>query len=255
MTTLRKRATRDSQAKLLAAFGSARLDVEAEEERRRTLTASQAAAAGFEIALQCYQQRVAPRTRRMLPRHAFDELRPASQAAARRDAARHVEQQREQRALEQQALALQAELRGLRREFRALAQAVGAHCRKEQSAVLCALGECVASVDASIAAHRADCAESPHLLNRALESSRIAHRDFLHRALTVAASITTTYGKLTFAHTRIPVRIRDRLRHASTEDLLLLFDTLSFEDGALQFMLSRYPPGPDDGGEMNPLEL
>jgi hypothetical protein len=239
---MRKRAAREAQAKLAAVFAVARADMETEEGRKRALVEQTAAAAGYELGFEFFHALVAPRSRFMIPRTLFDDLKRVTHENALRATAHQLDLERRQRELEQQNIELRDELRAMRRDYRTLGQAVDLHCRREQSAVLAALQDCVRSLDAAITQHRADCSESPHLLNRALEESRLAHRDFVRRALDAAAGITVAYQRATIAHTRIPRRIRDQLRHATDDDLLLLLDTLSFEDGVLQFLLYRFPP-------------
>lgn len=242
---MRKRAAKEAQAKLVAAYTTARLDVEQEEERARSLVDTRHAAGANELAFNFFSQLVSPKARLMIPRPLFDDLKQTSQAAAQQSSAIQLRLQKERRSLEQQNLNLQEELRALRRDFRALAQAVELHCRKEQSAVLGALQNVVKALDDSISQHRAECAESPYLLNKAMEDSRLAHREFAQRALDAAAQMTAGYGRSTFAHTKIPLRIRNRLRRSSVEDLMLLLDTLSFEDGVLQYLLHKFPPEED----------
>lgn len=243
---MRKRAAKEAQTRMLAAYQAARVDLEADEERTRAHIDVQASAHMHQVAFAFFHALVAPRSRMMIPRPLFEELRLLAQRDAQVASQRSLELQREQRRLEEQNLALQEELRALRRDFRALGQAVDLHCRKEQSAVLGTLQEAIKSLDESISLHRAECAESPHLLNRALEESRLAHREFVSKALDAAAQITLSYTRSTPYHTRIPTRIRDRLRHSSVEDLMLTLDTLSFEDGVLQYLLHLHPPPKDD---------
>lgn len=243
---MRKRAAREAQARMVAAYATQRLDLEADEEKSRLITETQAYSNGNELAFHFYHVLVMPKSRMMIPRPLFDELKINSQIASQQSSEIRISLQKERRSLEQQNLNLQEELRSLRRDFRTLAQAVDLHCRKEQSAVLSALQEVIRTIDDSITQHRSDCVESPQLLNKALEESRLAHREYAQKALDAAAQITTaTYGKATFAHTRIPLRIRNKLRNSSVEDLMLLFDTVSFEDGALQFLLHKFPPDVD----------
>jgi len=46
-------------------------------------------------------------------------------------------------------------------------------------------------------------------------------------------------------HTRIPPRIRRVLSGMDQDTILVLFDTLSFDDAVLQYLLFKFPPGPD----------
>ena len=43
-------------------------------------------------------------------------------------------------------------------------------------------------------------------------------------------------------HSNLPHRIKSQLEDQSREELLLILDALSFEDGVLQYLEAKYPP-------------
>jgi hypothetical protein len=244
-----KKAGSDRAAALQAA---ARLDMEIEEEKARQGVEHVEALERATAAVEFYRELVAPASRMMVPRRTYNELKEKMRAEGEASASRVLEVQKEARRLEAFNSQLHYELVQLRREVRGLTSTVLTGLDTQSQNVQLALRTTVTSIDNAIKRGRLDASESAHLLNRTLEQARQAHLDLAQQTQAQAQKITAVWQEHTSMHSRIPPRIRQKLRSTAVEDLLLVLDGLSFEEGVLKFLLYRFPPELDDPFAVTP---
>jgi hypothetical protein len=106
----------------------------------------------------------------------------------------------------------------------------------------------VSRIERDILHHRDDVSECARHLNTSLERARTRSLRLAKECLSAADRITETlqtHHRMRM-HSMIPPRIRQLLSRMEKDDLLLILDTLSFEESVRQYLLYRFPPGADD---------
>jgi hypothetical protein len=237
---------REKQEKFALGQLMERQDAEIDEEKGRQWLELCERLDRAEAMLQFHETLVHPSSHLMVMHTAYGDLRSKMQREGALSAERVLAMQIEMRRMEKAGALLQHELVHLRAEVRNLSTGVNAHLGKVNDTVQDRLQGFVASVEAGILRQRDDASECGVYLNQSLEDARSRHVQLARDAQLKAHEITQLWQENTSMHTRIPPRIRGALAVLPKDDLLLILDTLSFEDVALKYLLYRLAPGPDD---------
>lgn len=237
---------REKMEKFAQQQSTERLDEEIAEDQARREQELQEKLERDEIYIEFYQILVNPVNRLMVSFTAFAEMRNKMQKDGASSASRILSMQEEMYKQQKFHQNLQKEMVHLRAENRALSAKVGQLMEEVSTTVDRRLTNCIDSVEGSILRQREDCAETLYLLNRSLEESKHKALRVAEDALFAANRVTKLMQENTSMHSKIPHRIRTTLQGLEKEELLLMLDTLSFDEPALQYLLYRYPPSRDD---------
>ena len=240
------RKAREKAEKFAAQQLAERLDMEADEEKARQWQELVERMERTQLLLEFHEALVHPSNKLMISHTAYDELRAKMQKESSRSAERVLSMQVGQRQVERHSKQLQQELVHLRSEVRTLSAQVSGQVDAHRHKVHSSLQNFVDSLEASIVGQREDAVESGNLLNLTLEESRVAHVALAKKVDAKAQQVTALWQDNTSMHTRIPPRIRATLTRLDKDDLMLILDTLSFDDTVLKYLQYRYSPGPDD---------
>ena len=244
--TAKQRKDREKAERLAAAQEAERLEFDADEDKGRQWVELQQRMERLETSVEFYERLVAPQNHLMVWRRDYEELRQKMQLEGGLSASRVLAMQQEVYEKEQHHSVLQQELVHLRTECKLLAAKVNKRTEAMQLQVTDRLEECINAIEGSIQRQRSDAAECAQHLHYALDNARVESSELAKGSLSTAQKVTLTIQENTSMHTRLPRRIRSQLQKLDKEDLLLILDTLSFEDSTLQHMLYRFPPGDDD---------
>ena len=238
---------REKAEKFAAMQLSERQDMEADEEKARQWHVELVERMErTQLLLEFHEDLVNPAAKLMMPYKAYGDLQSKMQRESARSAERLLSMQLEQRQVERHSKALQHELVHLRSEVRTLSAAVSTQVDLNRGKVHRALDDFCHALESSIVGARDDARESGHLLNTTLEQARVEHIALAHQVDAKAQQITALWQENSSMHTRIPPRIRATLTRLEKDDLMLILDTLSFEDIVLKYLQYRFSPGPDD---------
>lgn len=244
--TAKERKDREKLERLAAAQEAERIEFDGEEDKGRQWVELMQRMERLEVSAEFYERLVAPQSRLMVWRTEYDELRHKMQVEGALSANRVLAMQKEVYEKEKHHVLLQQELVHLRTECKVLAGQMRKTTDQLQAAVAERLRECIAAIEGSIERHRNDAIESAQHLHVALDHARVQAAELAKASLATAQKVVHTMQENSSMHTRLPRRIRTQLQRLDKEELLLILDTLSFEDSTLQHMLYRFPPGPDD---------
>ncbi len=240
---------REKQEQFAAMQFQERQEYELEEERARSSSELMERAGRAELMLHFYEIMINPASRLMVSHATLDRLRHAMQSEGALSAQRLLEMQVELRRLEKGGEALQHEIVHLRGEVRGLLNQAAQSLGSIRSGVDKAVDGFITELEHSCRIHgdpvlatKLKAAE----LDVVLEDVRQRHVEVARKAQAKATDITRLWQEQTSMHTRIPPRIRRILQGLDKDDLLLIIDTLSFEDVVHKYLLYRYSPGIDD---------
>lgn len=223
-----------------------RQDMELDEEKARQLNELSEQLQRYDILVQHYATLVNPQSRLMVYRTSYDELRQSMQKEGTVTAERVVKLQSDMRRHERESTtALQLEIIDLKNQVRVLSKKVNESLEQSRQQVSAALLATVRNIDDAVAQHRSEVGESGHLLCTVLEQTRESHAAMLLRLHEQVEAITRVHIDNTSMHTRIPPRIRKTLQSMDKDQLIVLLDTLSFEDSVVRHLRYTFPPGPD----------
>ena len=246
------RKDREKAEQYAALLLQQRQDLDIEEERGRQNQEILERLDRAELGVEYYQRMTDPQSRIMVRRTDFDEMRNNLQRDSLLSAQRIFDLQEMHNAIKVSHVELQQELVYLRGECKILASNLQKSAQTTQQQVISEVSSCISRIQDQILHHREDTAESGQLLNMALEKARLAAIDQANVALAQAQKISSLMQQHHPMHSRIPKRVKNILASLEKDDLLMILDTLSFEDSVLQYLLYRHPPGPDDpfGGHL-----
>lgn len=240
---------REKQEQFAALQFQERQDFELEEERARSTAELMERAGRAELMLHFYEIMVHPASRLMISHATLDRLRHTMQNEGALSAQRLLEMQVELRRLEKGGEALQHEIVHLRGDVRGLLSQASQSLAMIRSGVDKAVDGFIEQLEVSCRIHgdpvlatKVKGAE----LDVVLEDVRRRHAEVARKAMAKATDITRLWQEQTSMHTRVPPRIRRILQGLDKDDLLLIIDTLSFEDVVHKYLLYRYSPGLDD---------
>jgi hypothetical protein len=199
-----------------------------------------------ELGVEYFQRMIDPQSRIVVRRTEFDEMRSNLQRDLVLSSQRIFDLQEMHSAIKVAHVELQQELVYLRVECKSLAANLHRSAQQSQEQVMAEVSQCIARIEQQILHHRQDTSESGQLLNAALEKARLAAIENANVALATAHKISSLMQQHHPVHSRIPRRIKLALEALEKDELLMILDTLSFEDSVLQYLLYRYPPGLDD---------
>lgn len=226
-----------------------RLDYELEEERARSNAELVERVGRAELMNHFYELMMQPSSRLMIAHTTFEKLRMSMQNEGALSAQRLLEMQVELRRAEKGSEALTHELVHLRGEVRSLLSQAAASLAAVQLKVEASAARFFADLKASASVHGDPLqATGPRAaeLEVVLDEVRRQHANIAMKAQFKASEMTTIWQEQTSMHTRIPPRIRRTLQNLDKDALLLILDTLSFEDVVHKYLLFRYSPGVDD---------
>jgi hypothetical protein len=242
----KERKDREKAEAHAAALLQQRQDLDVEEEKARQQQEMLERLDRAELGVEYFQRMIDPQSRIVVRRTEFDEMRNNLQRDSVLSAQRIFDLQEMHNAIKVAHVELQQELVYLRSECKSLAANLHKSAQQCQDQVIAEVSQCVARIEHQILHHRQDTAESGQLLNLALEKARLAAIENANVALATAHKISSLMQQHHPMHSRIPRRIKRILEQLEKEELLMILDTLSFEDSVLQYLLYRHPPGPDD---------
>lgn len=242
----KQKKDREKAEKAVAQMAQERQDTEIDEDKARQLVELTERMSRLEITNEFFERMVSPGSRLMVRRTDYDAIRKQMQVEAAASADRVLSMQTRFHDMQRSHSVLLQELAHLRGECKRLASTITSETGKMRGTVADALQECVASIEGEIVRHRRDAAECAQHLNLSLEESRLRAVKMADEALRQAQKVTQIMQEHTSMHTRIPARIRSALQRLEKDELMLILDTLSFEDAALQYLMYRFPPGHDD---------
>lgn len=245
--TAKERKEREkAEAQAQAQFAERR-QFEISEERDRQQVELMERMERLEAVSEFFAWMVNPASRLMVRRTEYEAIREimVQDAAAK---AKQIEDLSTQYwDMKRQYTSVQEDLVHLRSECRALQQQVKKEFVATANHVRDALSDCVARIESDILDHREDIAQCGVHLNRALEEARLRSVQLAKTTLQAADKVTgmmqVTHNAM---HSRIPLRIRKQLSRLEHGDLMLMLDTLSFDESTLKYLQSRFPPPPDD---------
>ena len=240
------RKEREKAERLALAQAQERQDAELDEDKARQIQELQERLERDEIYLEYYERLVHPRSHLMVPYTAYAEIRAKMQQEGACSAERVMTMQEEMYAMQKAHAALQQELVHIRNENRALAAKVATSMEGVATSVESSLNDCLDGIQASILRQREDARETAQHLHTTLEQSKLKARQLTDDTLAAAHRVTALLQENTSMHSRIPRRIRGILHTLEKDDLLMILDTLSFDEPALHYLLYRFPPGMDD---------
>lgn len=245
--TAKERKEREKAEALAQAQLLERRQSEVAEERERQHHETLERIERMEMTSEFYAWMVNPASRLMVRRTEYDAIRQTMMvdAAAK---AKQVDQLTEQFLfMQKQYSTVQEDLVHLRSDCRALHQTVKREYLAMSAEVGEALRSCISQIESDILSHREDVAQCGTHLNRTLEDARQRSiqlaKTTLHAAERVTGLLQSSHNAM---HTRIPLRIRKLLSQMEPTDLILMFDTLSFDDHTLKYLQYRFPPPSDD---------
>lgn len=244
--TAKERKDREKAEKLAAMQGVDRLNHEMEEDKGRQWVELTERLGRCECMIEFYERLVHPSARLMVSHTSYNELRLKMQKDSRLNAERMLTMQQEVDHVRKYHGALQQELAHLRTHTKSLAAKVGTEMGTMREDVDKALSDCVAAIQGSILRQREDAQECAQHLSVSLEQAKLKAAEMTSSTLSCAHKVTQLLQENTSMHTRIPTRIRRQLQSLERDDLLLILDTLSFEDSTLQYLLYKFPPSGDD---------
>ena len=224
----------------------ARQSQEIEEDKARRAVELNERVEYLEALNQFYHRLVSPASRLMVPRRDYEAARAQMQEAATTSAERSLLAQERHEHMTRAHEELSLELAHLRNDTRKMAETMRLEAVRMRARVEDRLDACAADINDRILSKRRDALECSAHLNTVLEENMVRILGFVADAKRTAQLVTTLQQEQSSLHSRIPRRIRTLLLGLEREDLVLILDTLSFEESTLEYLLCRYPPQPDD---------
>ena len=239
------RKAREHAEAAAIAFEKERSECESQEDKARSQLLLLERVGFLTTTNAAYARMLDPANRMVVLRTAYDDTRRQLQAEAGAGADRIMALQTKFAGVQHAHAELQVELAHLRQDSRRTAGIARREVGRMRARVEERLDACVADIEHSILHQRGLTLESAQHLNVALEENMKKIMHMTEEATAAAVKVTTLQQEHSSIHSRIPRRIRNQLFEAEREDLLLILDTLSFEDSTLEYLLCRYPPTED----------
>ena len=243
--SVKERKGREQAEAMTAAFHTERKECETAEDKARAHLLLQERVGFLSTANAAYAKMLDPHSRMTVRRTEYDDVKRQLQEEAGAGAERIMSIQKKFAGVQHAHAELQVELAHLRQDSRKMAGIARREVGRMRARVEERLDCCVADIENSILHQRSDTLESAQHLNVALEENMKKVMQMTEEAKAAALKVTTLQQEHSSLHSRIPRRIRNKLFEAEKEDLLLILDTLSFEDSTLEYLLCRYPPTED----------
>ena len=239
--------SKEKAEKAAATSGLERQALEIDEDRARQNVELLQRVDYLEITNEFYRKLMHPSSNLLVRRSEHEELRLIMEVEVSAVNARFKEAQCKFLQVDHAHRELAVELVHFRRQCRSMAASIHDSTVKIQSNVDAQLSLCVRDLKDQIFRRRNDVSESGLLLNRCLEDNMASVIRLTEETLSYALGITTLLQQNQKPmHTNIPTRIRRQLEKLTLEDLMLILDTLSFEEGSLCYLLRRFPPPADN---------
>jgi hypothetical protein len=241
----KERKDREKAEKAAAAQAAERLEQEVDEERARRQVELAERCERAEATVRFYETLAQPKNKMMVRQVVFDELEAKMRKDAECNATRLLRLQQEMYTYQKASDLIQKELVDVRTEYKLLANAISAETTSLRNYVVARLEDSVHAMEESVLGSREEVEDNARLLNEGLEKARLAHIKRVREVAARAHGVTELLQENTSMHTRVPGRIRRTLQRLERDDLLVILDTLSFEDSTLEYLQYKYPPTQD----------